>query len=56
MELPDSIEPDHILPVPPARVWTVRTRPDQIRSGSHASDMRGWQREPGELAQYLAVR
>jgi hypothetical protein len=56
VELPDSIEPDRILQVPPAGVWTVLTRPDQIQSGSHESDMRGWQREPGELEQYLATR
>ena len=56
MELPEPIEPDHILPVPPARVWTVLTRTDQIRGGCQASDTRSWQCEPGELAHYLAAR
>ncbi len=30
MEVPDSIERELILPVPPARVWTALTRPDQL--------------------------
>src|ERR671936_492718 len=30
VEVPDSIERDVILPVPPARVWTALTRPDQL--------------------------
>jgi uncharacterized protein YndB with AHSA1/START domain len=144
VEVPDSIERELILPVPPARVWTALTRPDQLsawfgtqatidlrpggeviftwdgstgprgtnrgvieaveppnrfafrwqsspdtvqmtrveftlephpegtrlrlvesgfaslppelRGGCHESNTRGWQRELGELAQYLAVR
>ena len=144
MEVPDSIEREVILPVPPARVWTALTQPDQLsawfgtqatvdlrpggevvftwdgptgprgtnrgvieaveppnrfafrwhsgpdnvpmtrveftlqshpegtrlrlvesgfanlppelRGGCHESNTRGWQRELGELAQYLAVR
>ena len=30
MEVPDSIEREVILPVPPARVWAALTRPDQL--------------------------
>ena len=30
MVVPDSIEREVILPVPPARVWTALTRPDQL--------------------------
>ena len=30
MDVPDSIEREVILPVPPARVWTALTRPDQL--------------------------
>jgi uncharacterized protein YndB with AHSA1/START domain len=30
VEVPDSIERELILPVPPARVWTALTRPDQL--------------------------
>ena len=144
MEVPDSIERELILPVPPARVWAALTQPDQLsawfgtqasidlrpggeitftwdgptgphgttcgvieavepphrlvfhwqpssdtaqmtrveftlephpegtrlrlvesgfanlppelRGGCHESNTRGWQRELGELAQYLAVR
>src|SRR3954469_8439195 len=99
VEVPDSIEREVILPVPPARVWTALTRPDQLsawfgtqatvdlrpggeltlephpdgtrlrlvesgfaslppelRGGSHERNTRGWQRELGELAQYLTVR
>ena len=144
MEVPDSIERELILPVPPERVWSALTRPDQLsawfgtqatidlrpggeviftwdgstgphganrgvievverpkrfafrwqsspdteqmtrveftlelhpegtrlrlvesgfaslppelRGGCHESNTRGWQRELGELAQYLAVR
>jgi uncharacterized protein YndB with AHSA1/START domain len=144
VEVPDSIERELILPVPPARVWAALTRPDQLsawfgtqatidlrpggeviftwdgstgprgtnrgvieaveppnrfafrwqsspdteqmtrveftlephpegtrlrlvesgfaslppelRGGCHESNTRGWQRELGELAQYLAVR
>jgi uncharacterized protein YndB with AHSA1/START domain len=144
VEVPDSIERELILPVPPARVWTALTQPDQLsawlgtqptidlrpggeviftwddstgpsgtgrgvietvetpkrvvfrwqsvadnepmtrveftlephpegtrlrlvesgfaslppelRGGCHESNTRGWQRELGELAQYLAVR
>ena len=144
VEVPDSIERELILPVPPARVWTALTRPDllsawfgtqatidlrpggevifrwngstgprgtnrgvieaveppnrfafrwqsspdtaqmtrveftldphpegtrlrlvesgfaslpsELRGGCHESNTRGWQRELGELAQYLAAR
>jgi uncharacterized protein YndB with AHSA1/START domain len=30
VEIPDSIERELILPVPPERVWTALTRPDQL--------------------------
>ena len=30
MEVPDSIEREVILPVPPARVWAALTRPDHL--------------------------
>jgi uncharacterized protein YndB with AHSA1/START domain len=30
MEVPDSIERELILPVPPARVWAALTQPDQL--------------------------
>jgi uncharacterized protein YndB with AHSA1/START domain len=30
VEVPDSIEREVILPVPPTRVWTALTRPDQL--------------------------
>ena len=30
MEVPDSIEREVILPVPPDRVWTALTQPDQL--------------------------
>jgi uncharacterized protein YndB with AHSA1/START domain len=30
VEVPDSIEREVILPVPPARVWTALTQPDQL--------------------------
>ena len=30
MEVPDSIERELILPVPPERVWAALTRPDQL--------------------------
>jgi uncharacterized protein YndB with AHSA1/START domain len=30
--------------------------PPELRGGCHESNTRGWQRELGELAQYLAVR
>ena len=29
-EVPDSIELEVILPVPPTRVWTALTQPDQL--------------------------
>lgn len=39
VEVPDSIERELILPVPPARVWTALTRPDQLGAwfGTRAS-------------------
>jgi uncharacterized protein YndB with AHSA1/START domain len=39
VEVPDSIEREVILPVPPARVWAALTRPDQLGAwfGTHAS-------------------
>lgn len=39
MVVPDSIEPEVILPVPPARVWTALTRADQLSAwfGTQAS-------------------
>jgi uncharacterized protein YndB with AHSA1/START domain len=39
VDVPDSIERDIILPVPPERVWTALTRPDQLGAwfGTHAS-------------------
>jgi uncharacterized protein YndB with AHSA1/START domain len=39
VEIPDSIERELILPVPPARVWTALTRPDQLSAwfGTQAS-------------------
>jgi uncharacterized protein YndB with AHSA1/START domain len=30
LEIPDSIEREVILPVPPARVWAALTQPDQL--------------------------
>jgi len=30
VEVPDSIQRELILPVPPTRVWTALTRPDQL--------------------------
>jgi uncharacterized protein YndB with AHSA1/START domain len=30
--------------------------PPELRGGSHEGNTRGWQRELGELAQYLAIR
>ena len=30
MDVPDSIEREVILPVPPSRVWAALTRPDQL--------------------------
>jgi hypothetical protein len=55
VEVPDSIEREVTLPAPPARVWTALT-PPELRGRSHASHIEGWQRELGELKQYLAVR
>lgn len=39
MDVPNSIEREIILPVPPARVWTALTRADQLGAwfGTHAS-------------------
>jgi uncharacterized protein YndB with AHSA1/START domain len=39
VEIPDSIERELILPVPPERVWTALTRPDQLSAwfGTQAS-------------------
>jgi uncharacterized protein YndB with AHSA1/START domain len=39
VEIPDSIEREVILPVPPARVWTALTQPDQLGAwfGSQAT-------------------
>lgn len=39
MEVPDSIEREVILPVPPARVWAALTQPDQLGAwfGTQAS-------------------
>ncbi|HEY7034752.1 MAG TPA: SRPBCC domain-containing protein [Thermomicrobiales bacterium] len=39
MEVPDTIERELILPVPPARVWAALTRPDQLGAwfGTRAS-------------------
>jgi uncharacterized protein YndB with AHSA1/START domain len=39
VEVPDSIERELILPVPPARVWTALTRADQLGAwfGTQAS-------------------
>jgi uncharacterized protein YndB with AHSA1/START domain len=39
VEVPDSIERELILPVPPARVWTALTQPDQLSAwfGTQAS-------------------
>jgi uncharacterized protein YndB with AHSA1/START domain len=39
VEVPDSIERELILPVPPARVWTALTQPDQLTAwfGTHAT-------------------
>jgi uncharacterized protein YndB with AHSA1/START domain len=38
VDVPDSIEREVILPVPPARVWTALTRADQLGAwfGTHA--------------------
>jgi uncharacterized protein YndB with AHSA1/START domain len=39
VDVPDSIEREVILPVPPARVWAALTQPDQLGAwfGTHAS-------------------
>jgi uncharacterized protein YndB with AHSA1/START domain len=39
MQVPDSVERQVILPVPPTRVWTALTRADQLGAwfGTHAS-------------------
>jgi len=40
VEVPDSIELEVILPVPPTRVWTALTQPDRPRSASHHSTLK----------------
>jgi uncharacterized protein YndB with AHSA1/START domain len=60
VEVPDSIERELILPVPPARVWTALTRPDQLSAwfGTQATiDLRpggevvfAWDRSTGPRA------